>query len=360
MTFNRLQIGNKTLSLPIIQGGMGVGISLSGLASAVANQGGVGVIATAGIGMFEPDFNTNFLEANIRSLRREIQKTRELTKGLLGINVLGALSNFGDMVRTAIEEEIDFIFTGAGLPLNLPSYLMGSLKTKLVPIVSSAKAASIIMKRWLEKYNMLPDAFVVEGPKAGGHLGFSREQLTNPEYKLENILPAIMSEVRKMEEQQGQAIPVFAGGGIYTGADAAKIMSLGASGVQMATRFVTTHECDASDKFKETYLASKQEDIDIISSPVGLPGRVIKNEFTDRIKQGQTIPFKCPYHCITTCDMVNSPFCIGLALMHAKKGQMDHGFAFAGSNAYMTNEVISVKELVDKIQQELEDSGKQN
>jgi len=339
---------------------MGVGISLSGLASAVANQGGVGVIATAGIGMFEHDFNTNFLEANMRALRREIRRAREMTKGIIGINVMVALSNFADLVRTAVEEEIDIIFSGAGLPLNLPSYLMGSLKTKLVPIVSSARAAGLISKRWCEKYNYLPDAIVVEGPKAGGHLGFSTEQIEDPNYSLESIIPQVVEEVRKVEEEKGKNIPVFAAGGIYTGADIDKFLKLGASGVQMATRFVTTNECDASDKFKETYLSAKQEDIVIIKSPVGMPGRAIGNDFIDKVKQGQQIPYKCPYHCIVTCDRVHSPFCIGLALMHAKKGQLKQGFAFAGSNAYRAKKIVPVKTLVDSLQEEYEDKKKKD
>lgn len=355
-SFKSLVIGNLEARLPIIQGGMGVGISLSGLSSAVANQGGIGVIATAGIGMFEPDFNTNFLEANIRALRREIQKFREQSKGLVGINVLGALSNFGDMVRTAIEECVDFIFTGAGLPLNLPMYLEGSLKTKLVPIVSSAKALSLITRTWLKKYNYVPDAVVVEGPKAGGHLGFSSEQLTDPEYALENIFPPIVEEAARIESETGRNVPVIAAGGIYTGADIDSFMKLGASGVQMGTRFVTTNECDASDTFKQAYLASKKEDIVIIKSPVGLPGRAIYNSFIEKVTHGQMIPYKCPYHCISTCDRINSPYCIGLALMHAKKGQMNLGFAFAGANAYRATEIISVAQLVEKLRQEYSES----
>ena len=343
--------------MPIIQGGMGVGISLAGLASAVANQGGVGVIATVGIGMYEPDFNTNFLEANIRALRREISRFREKSQGLLGVNVLGALSNFGDMVRTAIEECVDFIFTGAGLPLNLPMYLEGSLKTKLVPIVSSSKALSLIAKNWIKKYNYVPDAVVVEGPKAGGHLGFSREQLNDPQYALENILPPIIEEANLIGSQTEKQIPVIAAGGIYTGADINKFLSMGVSGVQMGTRFVTTYECDAHDTFKQAYLAAKPEDIVIIKSPVGLPGRAINNSFIEKVKTGQMIPFKCPYHCISTCDRVNSPYCIGLALMHAKKGQMNLGFAFAGANAYRTNEIISVENLVQKLSNEYEESA---
>lgn len=352
-----LKIGDLTAKLPIIQGGMGIGISLSGLASAVANEGGVGVIATAGIGMLEPDFSTNWLEANIRALKKEIKKARELTKGILGVNIMVALSNYADMVRTAIEEEIDIIFSGAGLPLNLPQFLKGSTKTKLVPIISSGRAASIICKKWSEKYNYLPDAIVVEGPRAGGHLGFKQEQINNPEYSLEKLIPEVIKAVKPFEERYKKPIPVIAAGGIYTGEDIYNFLKLGASGVQMATRFVTTYECDASIKFKQTYIDSSKEDIVIIKSPVGMPGRAIKNKFIDDANKGEKKPFKCPYHCIITCDYKNSPYCIALALLNARKGNLEHGFAFAGENAYRAKGIISVKELIESLIKEYKNAS---
>lgn len=344
-----LVIGNLRIKLPIIQGGMGVGISLSGLSSAIASQGGVGVIATAGIGMTESDFYTNFIEANKRALRRHIQKARELTKGILGVNIMVAQSNFSDMVKTAIEEKIDIIFSGAGLPLNLPEFLKGSKDTKLVPIISSGKAASIIARRWLKRYNYLPDAFVVEGPEAGGHLGFKPEQIDNPAYSLENIVTDVLKVVKPIEEAQNRTIPIIAAGGIYTGKDIHDIMKLGAAGVQMATRFVPTDECDASDEFKKCYIDAKKEDIGIIKSPVGMPGRAIINNFIKSTIAGKKKTNNCPYHCIVTCDYKNTPYCIALALLNAKKGNMKNGFAFAGKNAYRSNSIISVKELFAKI-----------
>lgn len=349
---NNLRIGSLTVKLPIIQGGMGVGISLSGLASAVANEGGIGVIATAGIGMDEPDFSRNYLEANIRALRKEIRKARELTKGILGVNIMVALSNFADLVRTSIEEGIDIIFSGAGLPLNLPQFLNENINTKLVPIVSSARAAGIIAKKWSEKYNRLPDAVVVEGPMAGGHLGFKEQMIYDPEYSLEKLIPEVVQVLKLFEERYNKPIPVIAAGGIYTGEDIYRFFQLGASGVQMATRFVTTHECDASAKFKQTYVDSRKEDIVIIKSPVGMPGRAIKNEFLDDVNQGKKKPFKCPYHCIITCDYKNSPYCIARALINAQKGNLTHGFAFAGENAYRAKGIISVKELIETLIEE--------
>lgn len=347
-----------TAKLPIIQGGMGVGISLSGLASAVAKEGGVGVIATAGIGMLEPDFSTNWLEANIRALKREIKKARELTKGVLGVNIMVALSNYADLARTAIEDGIDIIFSGAGLPLNLPQFLKGSTKTKLVPIVSSGRAASIISKKWSEKYSYLPDAIIVEGPRAGGHLGFKEDQISDPAYSLEKLIPEVIKAVRPFEERHKKPVPVIAAGGIYAGEDIYKFLQLGASGVQMATRFVTTYECDASIKFKQTYIDSSKEDIVIIKSPVGMPGRAIRNNFIDDANKGEKKPFKCPYHCIITCDYKNSPYCIALALLNARKGNLEHGFAFAGENAYRAKGIISVKELIESLIEEYKNVSK--
>jgi len=346
-----LIIGNLSAKLPIIQGGMGIGVSLSRLSAAVANQGGIGVISAAGIGLAEPDAYSNYLEANIRALRKEIQKAREMTKGILGVNIMVALSNFADYVKASIDEGIDIIFSGAGLPLNLPEFLQGTSntenKTKLVPIVSSARAAKIIIKKWTDKYNYLPDAIVVEGPKAGGHLGFKAEQLDDPEYSLEKILLDVIETVKPYEEKYAKKIPVIAGGGIYSGADIRRFMELGAAGVQMGTRFVTTTECDASDGFKNAYIEATKEDISIIKSPVGMPGRAIKNKFIEQVEAGEKMPFKCPYHCIVTCDHMNSPYCIALALDNAQKGQMKNGFAFAGENAYRADKIISVEDLTE-------------
>ena len=354
---NELQIGDLRSRLPIIQGGMGIGISLSGLASAVANQGGIGVISVACIGWREPDFYSNYLEANIRALKNEIRTARAKTKGIIGVNIMVAMTNFKDMVRTSIDEGIDIIFSGAGLPLDLPSYLNGSKKTKLVPIVSSGRAAKMIAKVWSEKYNYVPDAVVVEGPMAGGHLGFKEDQLNDPKFSLENILVEVINELKYFEEKLKKRIPVIAAGGIYSGKDIYKMMQLGASGVQMATRFVTTDECDASLEFKNSYIEAKEEDIGIIKSPVGMPGRAIINKFIDDVRLGVKKPFKCPYHCIKTCDYKESPYCISLALINAQKGFLNKGFAFAGSNAYKADKIISVKELMETLEKEYSDEA---
>ncbi len=347
----KLRIGDLEARIPVIQGGMSVGISLSGLASAVANEGGIGVIGAAGIGMLEPDFNTNFREANKRALRKEIRKAKEMTNGIIGVNVMVALSDFYDLVSVAVDECADLVLLGAGLPLRIP---IRESATKVVPIVSSARAAKIIFQYWAKKYNRVPDAVVVEGPLAGGHLAFKKEQIETPDYPLDKIVPEVISIIKFFEEQFNKNIPVIAAGGIYTGADINKFIQLGAQGVQMATRFVATHECDASIKFKEAYIKCKIEDLVIIDSPVGLPGRAIRNQFLEDVFSGIRKPFKCPWRCLKTCDFRKVPYCIALALTNAKRGNLEEGFPFAGKNAYRVDKIVSVKELIETLLEEYE------
>ncbi len=345
-------IGDLRINIPVIQGGMGIGISMSGLASAVANEGGVGVISAVGIGMFEKNFARDFVDANIRALKREIRTAREKTRGVIGVNVMVALTNFSDLVKTSIAERVDIIFSGAGLPLNLPSFLTKDSVTKLVPIVSSGRAASLICKKWKEVYNYLPDAIVVEGPKAGGHLGFKREQLDDPEYAIEKLVPDVVAHVNPFEKKYNVSIPVIAAGGIYSGSDIKRIMDLGATAVQLGTRFVTTTECDASNGFKQSYIESVEDDMEIIQSPVGMPGRAIRNDFIEKINRGEKRPVKCPYKCLKTCDIEKTPYCIFAALVSAMKGNFLNGYAFAGSNAWRASKIISVKETFEAIRQE--------
>ena len=357
----KLRIGDLEAKIPIIQGGMGVGISLSGLASAVANEGGIGVISATGIGMLEPDFNSNFKGANEKALRREIRKAREMTTGIIGVNLLVALTDYYDLLQISVDEGIDMVFLGAGLPLNIPETLLTSglrkAAVKVVPIVSSARATKLIFQYWGNHYNQVPDAVVVEGPLAGGHLGFKKEQINNPDHSLEKILPEVISVIKPYEQNFNKSIPVIAAGGVYTGADIYKFIQLGAQGVQMATRFVATHECDVSIKFKEAYVNCKKEDLTIIDSPVGLPGRAIKNRFLEDVSSGIKRPFKCPWQCLKTCDFMSSPYCICAALTNAKKGQLEKGFAFAGANAYRIDTIISVKKLIETLLMEYENAA---
>lgn len=347
-----LKIGNLLANLPIVQGGMGVGISLSGLASAVANEGGVGVISSAGLGVIYNDRSKDYNTASIIGLREELRKARQATKGIIGVNVMVAMSNFADMVRTAIAEKADIIFSGAGLPLNLPSFLTEGAKTKLAPIVSSARAAKLLCEKWWNNYRYIPDAIVVEGPKAGGHLGYRNDQIDDPAYALENVVREVIAEVDGFAAAHDCEIPVIAGGGIYTGEDISRMMELGVAGVQMGTRFVTTEECDASPAFKQSYIDATKEDIEIIRSPVGMPGRAIRNSFLDKVKEGLKHPKACPFNCIKTCDVTHSPYCIMLALYNAFRGKLENGYAFCGANAWRAEKIQTVKELIAQLKSE--------
>ncbi|WP_296004975.1 nitronate monooxygenase family protein [uncultured Alistipes sp.] len=347
-----LKIGNLCASVPIVQGGMGVGISLAGLASAVADEGGIGVISSAGLGAIYNDYSKDYRAASIWGLKQELRKAREATRGIIGVNVMVAMSNFADMVRTAVAEKADIIFSGAGLPLNLPSFLPEGARTKLAPIVSSARAAALLCRKWFSEYHYVPDAIVVEGPKAGGHLGYKREQIEDADYALEKLVPEIVKEVDAFGAEHGCHIPVIAGGGIYTGEDIYRIMELGAEGVQMGTRFVTTEECDADPAFKQSYIDAQPQDIEIIESPVGMPGRALRSSFLERVKEGLKRPKACPFDCIKTCDVTHSPYCIMLALYNAFKGKLQNGYAFCGANAWRAEKIQSVRELIASLRDE--------
>ncbi len=349
---SEFSIGGFNLSVPIVQGGMGVGVSLSGLASAVANEGGIGVISCAGIGLLYRKRSSDYLEASIIGLKEEIAKAKKMAKGAIGVNIMVALTNFADMVKTSIAAKADIIFSGAGLPLDLPSYLQKGCKTKLVPIVSSTRAALLLCEKWMKNYNYVPDAIVLEGPKAGGHLGYKIEQITDTNYSLEEMLPDLVDKIGKVEKETGRKIPIIAAGGIYTGEDIKKVMGLGASAVQMGSIFVTTVECDASDEFKRSYLNASESDIEIINSPVGLPGRAIRSEFLNRVKEGLERPKACPFHCIKTCDYKKSPYCIIIALYNAFKGNFKKGYAFCGTSAFKADKIITVKETISGLMEQ--------
>jgi nitronate monooxygenase len=269
-----------------------------------------------------------------------------------------ALSDHGNLITAAIDERVDFIFIGAGMwlrvPRNVDMDLVRESPTKIVPIVSSARTARIIFKYWARHHGHVPDAVVVEGPKAGGHIGFAREDVSNPEYALENVLPQVIESVRPYREQFAKNIPVIAAGGIFSGEDIYHMLRLGADGVQMGTRFVATHECDASLEFKEMYVNSTREDMVLISSPVGMPGRAIRNRFLDEVLKGRRIPIRCPWKCLQTCDFKQSPYCIAKALVNARMGKITQGFAFAGLNAYRIEKIISVRELIQTLVEEYE------
>ncbi|MEN8148795.1 MAG: nitronate monooxygenase [Planctomycetota bacterium] len=360
MAVPKLRIGHLTADIPLIQGGMGVGVSLSGLSSAVADCGAIGVISSACIGMTEPDFAKKPKLANRRALAKEIRDARQLSDGIIGVNIMVALSDYSEHVETALDEEADVIFLGAGLPLRfsdaVPVDRLRSTRTQIVPIVSSGRAVKLIFGQWAKRYGRVPDGVVLEGPKAGGHLGFKREQIEDPDFALERLLPDVLEAIRPFEEKYDRELPVVVAGGVYNGADMARFLSAGASGVQMGTRFVATHECDADLKFKETYLAARREDIVIIKSPVGLPGRAIRNAYLDGVEAGVRHPHKCSWRCLSSCPVKKAPYCIGDALIQAKIGELGKGFPFAGANAWRVDEIVSVRELIDSLMAEYEDA----
>ena len=347
-----LNIGDLKIRVPIIQGGMGIGISLSKLASAVANMGGVGIISTVGIGVTGKQHNLGWKKGNIEGVKQEIRKARELSSGVLGVNIMSVLTDFSEMVKTSIDEGIDIIFSGAGLPLDLPSYLYKGVKTKLVPIVSSGRAASIITQKWKQNYDYLPDAFVVEGPKAGGHLGFKANALEEASNTLENLVAEVVKVAADIKEKFNKEVPVIAAGGIFNGKDILDIMKQGASAVQLGTRFVATEECDASEEFKQAYVDATEEDIQIIKSPVGMPGRSIFNRFLQEASDGQRRPAVCKSNCLKSCNPKTTLYCISDALLSAFKGNLKDGFAFVGANAGRIHRISTVKEVFDELQEE--------
>lgn len=353
------KIGDLEIRLPIIQGGMGVGISMSGLASAVANMGGIGTISTVAIGLTGESKTRNYKKKNIEAVRNEIRKARALTSGVLGVNIMSVLTDFSEMVKTSIEEGIDIIFSGAGLPLDLPKYLQKGSVTKLVPIVSSGRAANILATKWKQNYDYLPDAFVVEGPKAGGHLGFKANALEEIGNTLENLVAEVVQVAKDIWDKYKKEVPVIAAGGIYTGDDIYRIMQRGASAVQLGTRFVATEECDASPEFKHAFVNAKEEDIRIIKSPVGMPGRSIFNNFLDEAVKGNRRPKVCRHHCIKSCDPKTTEYCIADALLQAYKGNLDDGFVFTGTNGARIDRISTVGEVFRELTTEYDAAEKQ-
>ncbi len=347
MNFPKLQIQDLKPLYPIVQGGMGVGISMHRLASAVANAGGIGVISAANPGFREPDFAKDSIGANLRGLAKEIQKARELSpKGILGVNILAATAQYADFVKTAVSEKIDLIISGAGLPKNLPELVAGS-NTKIAPIVSSRKTVDTLLKLWDKRYQRTADAIVVEGPEAGGHLGFSKEELLENPPQLADLVKEVLDAVKPFEEKYGIEIPVIAAGGIFTPEDAEVYYQLGAKGVQMATRFIGTEECDAALAYKEAFIKASKEDVTIVPSPVGLPGRAIHSPLTRQLEKGR-VPVKKCIQCLGHCDPATTPYCITYALIHAVEGNVEEGLIFSGSNGYKIDKITTVGAIFDE------------
>lgn len=349
-----IKLGDKQSKYPIIQGGMGVGVSMHKLAGNVSKEGGIGIISTADIGYQEEDFDKNPMEANLRAIGKEIKMAREIAgeDKIIGVNVMVALKNYAEIVTECVKQKVDLIVSGAGIPKNLPEFVKGT-KTKIAPIVSSLRCCKLIVTHWMKKYEYIPDMIVIEGPEAGGHLGFKTEELL-PEINvsLEDITKDVVSYIGEVEKETGKEIPVIAAGGIWDGKDIKRFLDLGADGVQMATRFVATNECDASDEFKNMYINAEKKDIKIINSPVGMPGRAINNEFIKKVYETKNKITKC-YGCIKTCDVKTTPYCITKALINSVKGNVKEGLVFCGSNVEKIKEIVSVHDLMQELVTEL-------
>lgn len=345
-----IKVGNKQSKYPIIQGGMGVGVSMHRLAGNVSKEGGIGIISTADIGYQEEDFNINPLKANLRAIGKEIKKARNIAgeDSILGVNIMFALNNYKEIVKECVKNKIDLIISGAGIPKELPEYVEGT-NTKIAPIVSSLRCCKLLVKHWIKKYNYVPDMIVIEGPEAGGHLGFKKEELRGENKpRLQDITKEIVDYMKEIKNEYNKEVPVIAAGGIWDKNDIKEYLNLGATGVQMATRFVATYECDASDSFKQAYINAKKEDIKIINSPVGMPGRAIYNKFIKQTENEKCKIDKC-YNCIRTCNVASTPYCITKALVNAVKGNMDNALVFCGSNVDKVKEITSVHELMQEL-----------
>lgn len=359
MELKPLKIGKYEIKYPIFQGGMGLGISWDKLAGNVSLEGGLGIISSVGTGYYE---NRKFIDKELnakpfgsenfystRGLRAVIENARKICGDLpLGVNIMYAANDYARVVKDACEAGINIIVSGAGLPTNLPEFTQNFKEIALVPIVSSAKALKIICKRWLQRYERLPDAVVLEGPLSGGHQGFTYEQCLDPEYSLFNLIPQVKAEIKEWGD-----FPLIAAGGIWDKNDIEKAISLGADGVQMGTRFIGTHECDADIGFKEVLLAAEEKDIELIKSPVGYPARGIRTNLINLVDKKMGPKIQCISNCVSPCQRGKEAkqvgYCIADRLFDAYSGKKESGLFFTGANGYKLKELISVKELMHKL-----------
>lgn len=349
MKMKPLVIGDLIAKIPIIQGGMGVGVSRSRLAAAVAREGGIGILSTAQIGYDEPDFNKHQIESNLDAIKKHLSLAKASVKeGIIGVNIMVATKQYDRYVKAACEGGADVIISGAGLPITLPELVKG-FKTKIAPIVSSIRATSVLLKMWDKKYHTTADFIVIEGPRAGGHLGFTKDQLDHlDELDYDNEIKGIIECKKEYEEKFNRSIPVVVAGGIFDQADIKHVLELGADGVQIATRFVVTEECDASQAYKDAYLAAKEEDIRIVISPVGMPGRAIWNPFLETVGNGKIAVKKC-FNCLEHCNPKDTPYCITKALINAVEGNLKEGLIFCGDNVHRLKEMTTVKAIFDEL-----------
>ena len=341
-------VGGKKAYIPIVQGGMGVGISLHRLAGAVAKEGGVGLISTAQIGFRESNFDSQPLQANLHAMGKELENARKLASdGIVGFNIMVATRNYEEYIKEAVRLGADLIVSGAGLPTELPLYTKGT-GTSIAPIVSTEKSVSVILKYWDKKYNTTADMVVIEGWKAGGHLGFHLEEAEKwDDISYETEVGKMIHIVRFYEEKYEKKIPIILAGGMYSAKDFRRAKELGADGIQVGSRFVTTKECDADMRYKEAYINAQKEDIQIVKSPVGMPARAIRNTLIREIENGEQFPPTHCHQCIKKCNPKEIPYCITDKLIEAVKGNVENGLVFCGTEAYRATKIETVKEVID-------------
>ncbi len=343
-------IGERILEVPVIQGGMGIGVSRSRLAGAVAREGGMGVISAAQVGYDELDFRKDPEGANLRALKEHIRRAKEISggRGLIGVNLMAVTQLYSDYVKVCADAGADAVISGAGLPLSLPKDAEGS-SLLIAPIVSGAKSARVILKSWDRKFQRTADFLVIEGPLAGGHLGFSPEELEQIDMEAyDEEIRGILKVKESFEEKYGKKIPVFSAGGIFSADDVKHQIELGCDGVQVASRFVVTEECDASPEYKRAYIEAKDEDIEIIKSPVGMPGRALHNAFVSRVSDGGQKIVGC-FNCLKACNPKTADYCITQALIDAVKGDRENGLFFCGARVGDIQEMTTVKELMEEL-----------
>lgn len=349
-----LKIGDKILDFPLIQGGMGVGVSLGRLAGSVAREGCMGTISMVGIGYREEDYYKNNLEANKRAFSKELAKAKEIAKGkgMIAVNIMTALNDYKEMAKYAAKEKVDAIVAGAGLPLDLPDLVKGT-QTLIAPIISSKRALELIIRTWEKRYQRIPDFIVIEGPDAGGHLGFKEEEISDPKHSLVEIVKEIVPFHKSLQERIGRKIPLFGGGSIFDGCEMKEIVDLGCDGVQIGSRFIATEECDVSDEFKNLIVDSSKEDVELFISPVGMVARGIRNTFIERAKEKRAPSTHC-INCLKPCNPATTQYCISDALSNSARGNVQEGVVFCGSNVDRIDRIRTVKEIIDEIKEEFE------
>lgn len=339
-----------TLDNPIVQGGMGIGISLGNLAGHVARLGGMGTISSVGIGFREKDYFTNRLEANKRALKKEFEKAKEIAKGkgMIAVNIMTAITEFKELASYAAKIGVDALVCGAGIPKELPEYVKDS-KTLIAPIVSSKRALDLIVRLWSKRYDRLPDFVVIEGKEAGGHLGYSLEDLGE-----ENNLSETLEDIVNYKKENSYKFPLVVAGSIRDSAEAKYYFDRGADAIQVGTKFIATHEADVSEEFKNKITKASSEDLEIFISPVGMPGRIVKTKFSEKVKElGRIKPTRC-VNCLKPCNPKTTKYCISDALMNSASGKPEEGIVFSGTNIDTVNEVLSVEEVFDYYLKDIE------